>query len=643
MKDLSVIIVNYNVEYFLEQCLLSVRAALKEIDGEVIVVDNASVDGSLEMLAARFPEVHVIANKENTGFSRANNQGIHISEGRYVLLLNPDTIVEEDTFLKCVQTMDSDEVIGGLGVKMLDGSGRFLPESKRGLPTPEVALYKVTGLSSLFPRSRRFGRYHLGFLDENEDHDVDVLSGAFMFLRKSALDKVGLLDEEFFMYGEDVDLSYRITLGGYRNRYLSSGRIVHYKGESTKKGSLNYVMVFYNAMRIFARKHFSQKQAKAYSGFIELAIYARAGVSIIKRLFQALWHPLLDGILLWIGLEASAQLYSSQTGIELPEDLKVWALPLYSIIWVFSGYWSSSYDRPFKARPVILGVVNGAVLILILYALLPEEFRFSRFITLAGSFIATAVFALTRTVIHRFSGRANRASGRDRRFVVVGGEEERKRISSMMEGLGIPIEHIHEADVRQDVNDSLRYLRELVQVMDIHEVVFCAKDMKAQAIIEHMSALDQDQVEFKIAPPESMFIIGSNDRNDNGDLLGFQMNAITKRSNQRNKRSLDILLALLFIALSPILILWQKERATYLKNALQVLIGKASWVGYHPADQDHVRLPEISTGVLYPGMDKSMDSEQAHRINLIYAKDYSLNKDLDIIFTHWRWLGRQSS
>jgi len=212
----------------------------------------------------------------------------------------------------------------------------------------------------------------------------------------------------------------------------------------------------------------------------------------------------------------------------------------------------------------------------------------------------------------------------------------------MMEGLGIPPDHIHEADVRSEVEESLRHLSELVHVMNIHEVVFCAKDMKAQDIIEHMSALDQDQVEFKIAPPESMFIIGSNDRNDNGDLLGFQMNAITKRSNQRNKRSLDIILALLAILLSPLMLLMQKERTGYMNNVFYVLIGKASWVGYHPADSDHVRLPEISTGVLYPGMDKTMDSEQAHRINLIYAKDYSLNKDLDIIFTHWRWLGRNA-
>ena len=212
---LSVIIVNYNVEYFLEQCLSSVRRAMQGIEGEVFVVDNNSVDGSLKMLAQKFPEVKVIANKENLGFSRANNQAIRVSTGEYVLLLNPDTVVEDDTFSKCIAFMDAHPDAGGLGVKMVDGKGNFLPESKRGLPTPAAAFYKMFGLAKLFPHSKRFARYYMGHLPNDETNECEILAGAFMLMRREALDKVGLLDETFFMYGEDIDLSYRITQGGY--------------------------------------------------------------------------------------------------------------------------------------------------------------------------------------------------------------------------------------------------------------------------------------------------------------------------------------------------------------------------------------------------------------------------------------------
>ena len=237
---LSVIIVNYNVKYFLEQCLHSVQKALGKLEGEVWVVDNNSVDGSVEMVQQKFPTVKIIANTDNKGFSKANNQAIRQANGEYILLLNPDTVVEEDTFSKVIQFMDSHPEAGGLGVKMIDGSGKFLPESKRGLPTYDVAFYKIFGLSALFPKSKTFGRYHLGYLDDSKIHEVDILAGAFMLLRKSILEKTGLLDEDFFMYGEDIDLSYRILKAGAKNYYFPETRIIHYKGESTKKSSVNF-------------------------------------------------------------------------------------------------------------------------------------------------------------------------------------------------------------------------------------------------------------------------------------------------------------------------------------------------------------------------------------------------------------------
>ena len=218
---LSIIIVSYNVAYFLEQALLSVRAAIeeKEWEAEVFVVDNNSKDNSVELVRNQFPEVHLIANQENTGFSTANNQAIREAKGEYVLLLNPDTVVAEDTFEQVIEFMDAHEDAGGLGVKMIDGKGNFLPESKRGLPSPSVAFCKMFGLSKVFSKSETFNWYYLGHLDAGETQEVEVLAGAFMLMRKSVLDEIGLLDETFFMYGEDIDLSWRILQGGYKNYY----------------------------------------------------------------------------------------------------------------------------------------------------------------------------------------------------------------------------------------------------------------------------------------------------------------------------------------------------------------------------------------------------------------------------------------
>ena len=271
---LSVIIVNYNVKYYLEQCLESVRRASQGLPTEVFVVDNLSTDGSVEYLRERFPEVTFVANKENVGFARANNQAIRQSTGKYVLLLNPDTIVGEDTLHRFVEFMEAHPEAGGAGAYMLHVDGSFAPESRRGMPTPFVAFCKMSGLTALFPKSRLFGRYYMGYLDEREVNEIEVISGAYMMLRREALDKVGLLDEDFFMYGEDIDLSYRVVQGGWKNYFLPV-RMLHYKGESTVKNSYRYVYTFYEAMRLFFRKHYGH-YSWVISVPINLAIWAQS-------------------------------------------------------------------------------------------------------------------------------------------------------------------------------------------------------------------------------------------------------------------------------------------------------------------------------------------------------------------------------
>lgn len=286
---LSVIIVNYNVKYYLDQCIRSVLRAFEEMNtpAEIIVVDNHSADGSVDYLEQRYPQklfpmVRFVRSAHNLGFARANNIAIRQSRGEYVLLLNPDTIVGEDALKASVDFMDVHEDAGAVGVRMLGAQGRRAMESRRGLPTPMVSFFKMLGFCNRWPHHRLFGKYYMGYLPWDEPCQIEVVSGAYCMLRRKALDEVGLLDEDFFMYGEDIDLSYRVLKGGYHNYYLPVD-ILHYKGESTQKSSFRYVHVFYEAMLIFFRKHYSG-MTFLLSLPIKTAIYAKALMALVGML-----------------------------------------------------------------------------------------------------------------------------------------------------------------------------------------------------------------------------------------------------------------------------------------------------------------------------------------------------------------------
>ena len=253
---LSVVIVSYNVKYYLEQCLLSVQRALAGVDAEVIVIDNHSKDHTVESLSGRFPDVKFISSQHNLGFAKANNKAIRQSTGEYVLLLNPDTFVGEQTLRQAIDFMDAHPKAGAAGVKMLKCDGEAAMESRRGVPTPMTSFYKVVGLCRRYPMSHTFGKYYMSYLPWDKPSQIEIVSGAFCLLRRQALDQTGLLDETFFMYGEDIDLSYRLLKGGWENWYLPF-HVLHYKGESTQKSSFRYVHVFYGAMLIFFRKHYA--------------------------------------------------------------------------------------------------------------------------------------------------------------------------------------------------------------------------------------------------------------------------------------------------------------------------------------------------------------------------------------------------
>lgn len=644
---LSIVIVNYNVKYFLEQCLYAVIKAASKISSEIIVVDNDSVDGSCQMVSEKFPQVTLIANKENVGFSKANNQAIRISQGEYVLLLNPDTVVQEDSFSKIIAFMDRTPDAGGLGVKMIDGKGRFLPESKRGLPTPEVAFWKMFGFSRLFPHSKRFSRYHLGYLDNDRIHEVEVLAGAFMLLRRETLDKVGLLDEDYFMYGEDIDLSYRITQGGYKNYYFPETTIIHYKGESTKKGSINYVKVFYNAMIIFAKKHFSKGNARRYTLLITMAIYFRALLTLAGQFIKTAFLPLLDALFIYLGfaiLLPNWEAYKFERGYYPPEYLHV-AVPIYIVIWIGCIWINGGYRKNIRFARIFKGLLWGTLSILVFYSLIDESMRYSRALLLLGSGWAFMVLPFYRYLLYklRMAGLVLELD-KQKRVAVVAAEKESQRISNLIAHSGLKIDLVGFVSPNDSVHQHfylghIHQLAEIIRINRIDELIFSSEDIASHQIIRIMLDLSDLNIDYKIAPPESFSIIGSNSISTAGDLYVVHINSIAKEKNKKNKRALDLVISAVLLTFSPGLIWFAVSKSGYLRSISQVLSGNKSWVGYCPGSLNH--LPPIKKGILSPAslFSENIPEKKKDELNIIYAKDYRLMNDLEIVWRAWKNIG----
>lgn len=638
--ELSIVIVNYNVSNFLEQCLNSVFAALKSIPSEVFVVDNNSVDGSQEMLQHKFPYVQLIANTKNVGFSKANNQAIEISKGRFVLLLNPDTVVQEDTFESCLDYLTKNPEVGALGVRMLDGRGRFLPESKRGLPTPIVSFYKIFGFSKLFPKSKFFNRYSLGYLDELQNHEVDVLCGAFMFMRAAALEQVGLLDEAFFMYGEDIDLSYRIQLSGYKIMYFAETKIIHYKGESTKKGSLNYVFVFYKAMVIFAQKHFSKRYAKLFSIAIHLAIYLRASLSLLKRIFTQSAAILFDFSSNLLILTLLCQQWKVKQ-IEFPDWLVQWLVPGYIICWIFSAWLLGLYDTASPVKRIWKSTFFATLAILAFYALLPKEWQFSRLFILLGALTFISIFYLSRALMTIFkNGKIDLSPYPSKRFGILAQGPEFMRIKNLLEQTYPHIESIHQIAVQDSqisATININQLDEMLEVHRLNELIFSAKDLSSMHIIEIMVATSAAQLEYKIAQPDASYLIGSNSIDTAGAYYKLHFDALDQANNKRFKRVLDICCSIVLLATSPLTCWLFKRPKQFVFNMMGVVGSKYTLVGLQTEQQQRKFQKKSIVRPYYWHTDQQAEA------NLRYTKNYNVQTDLKSIARNYRLLDRQPS
>ena len=528
---LSIIIVNYNVEHFLHQCLKSIEKATKTIETEIFVVDNNSIDNSVNMLRKSFSYVNLILNNENQGFSKANNQAIKQANGKYILLLNPDTILQENTLVETISFLENNQNAGALGVKMIDGNGSFLPESKRSLPTPSIAFYKIFGLSNLFPKSKKFGQYHLNYIDENEICEIDVISGAFFMMRRKIIKEIGMLDETFFMYGEDIDLSYRIQKAGYKNFYFPKTSIIHYKGESTKKTSVNYIFMFYKAMIIFVKKHYVTKKAKPLILTINIAIFLRALISILKRFFIRLIQPLADALIIFLGIYYLQKIWATKYFLNenyYSDNFLQYAMPIYLFCWLLGVYMQNGYKKPTEPLKAAKGVIFGTIIILITYGLLPETLRYSRALILLGALWTIVTLTLFRYIVNSLT----KNNITFKRIGVVAEKEEYERITKIIKNSHPNIKFIGQINTDKKNIDSLGNIKQLNEVLKIHklnEIVFSAKDVDADEIMQHMSNIS-NHLSIKISPSESTFIIGSNSIHTQGDLYVLN-NDISKKNS----------------------------------------------------------------------------------------------------------------
>jgi GT2 family glycosyltransferase len=562
-------------------------------------------------------------------------------------------VVESDTFSKILSFMDETEDAGALGVKMVNGRGDFLPESKRSLPVPSVAFYKIFGLAKLFKNSQRFGKYHLTYLDVDEIHSVEVLSGAFMLLRKSVLDKIGLLDEDYFMYGEDIDLSHRIIKSGYKNYYYPFTRIIHYKGESTRKSSINYVFVFYRAMQIFAKKHFSHKNAALFSLLINFAIWFRASLSIAKRLLLKVLVPLLDYALIYAGILAIANYWEHsvlQPKASGFSDIYLFViLPIYALIWLIAMYLSNSYKKPVSFQKLNQGIVGGTIFILIVYSMLGEDYRFSRAIVVLGAAWAFLAVNFLRYIIQKLKLKSYPVGDRhSSRMLIVGDKQETDRVASLLNMTTVKRDFLGfincDSRAGKDIHfiGSISQLKNIIAIYQIGEVIFCSKNLSAKEIISLMADLQDTNLEYKIAPPESSYIIGSNSINISGDIYVLDINSVGKKENRRRKRCLDLFLSVFFFTISPIMLFVVKNPRLFFHNLFCCFSGKKTWVGYYPmSDEFQNKFPKLKKGVLTPADSfnlEQLNAETIQQINNLYARDYKLKNDLIIV---WKGLKRR--
>ena len=656
--DVSIIVVNYNVRDFLENALVSLQKASEGVEVEFFVVDNASDDGSVELVKQKFPNVTVIENRVNLGFAKANNQALHLAKGKLILLINPDTIVQEDTLRVLIKFFDQNQDVGMAGCKILNPDGSLQLACRRSFPTPWVAFCKMVGLSALFPNTKLFGRYNLTYLNPDESYEVDALSGSFMMLRREVYETVGDLDEDFFMYGEDLDWFFRIQRSGWKIYYVHATQIIHYKGESAKRSDFDEIKSFYQAMRLFVQKHLSHSIALRL--LLQIGIALRAALAFLGKAGRPILFAIIDSLGITVALLLGEFIWFGE-GFRFPE----YAYPIVFIVPVAiilsTLYFSGVYTyRKNSLSMTALSVVIG-YLILSSLTFFFKAYAFSRMVEVISGALTFLMLVGWRLIL-RYLGRSPQFGRRTllgRRTLIVGMgtsgvELLRKLRARVVDGydvvgfIDLNRQRLGEKVSGVQILGSVDNIGKIIRENKVSEVIFSTDALPYRDILSVIGRSRERAVNYRLFPTSLEVIIGKTNIDQLGDipLVDIEYN-IDKPINRFSKRAFDLVvsvLLLIFVYLFVFLrkVLSRRELSKSNRKILQVprvLVGEWTVVGrpeYDPGPSQNgamnLYLGKVGlTGLVQVNFHDDLTNEEIEKYNLFYAKNQSLVLDFEIL------------
>ncbi len=679
---LSVIIVNYNVKEFLANCLQSVKVASKGLDTECIVVDNASTDGSETFLKSRFPGVRYIFNEENLGFGKANNQAIREAKGKYMLLLNPDTILSEDTLRILIRHMENNPKCGACGCKIVNPDGSYAPESRRTVPTISTALFKAMGLNTLFPESRLFGRYYESWKDENEPGEIEVLSGSFMFFRGSAIKEAGGFDERFFMYAEDIDLCYRVRKNDWRIDYVPETSIIHYKGESSKQNNMQYVRHFNRSLYLFFEKHYSSRYSSFFRLLVFMAIFFRSMISMVAVFTKKHRFVIYDLLLLNLALLISYAARFNFDPVEISNRVRFEFLSLNLILSVLYLVYGQIFGIINKHRYSVIGSLKAVVMsfaTLALIAFFARGLAFSRIIFAVSGFLGFLSVAFLRILRLNISRDSVSARGRfNTPGILIAGVNEKTPdlVKKILSDAGkqkkiLGIIHQEKWNGKTEIEGvavigSVKQLPELIKATEADQVYYLTDALSFGEIMRSLEKIKHLEAESKIVSSDVNFLLGKANVEYLDDIAVVEADMSFLNPVQRIlKRAFDIVLSLSgVLLLTPFVIFgWIFNRnksgsipcydgkkmtsMTLLKPVqrykwinrwlclLQVLSGKISFTGSDinkvESNGQSYKFKSGLTGYWQLNKNGNQRADNRQRFDLYYLQNYSVWFDVDIL------------
>ncbi len=647
--DLSIIIVNYNVKEFLQNLIHSIEKASSTITKEIIIIDNASDDGSVDFIKEKFPYVKLNANQNNLGFGKANNIGLKEVRGKYILLINPDTIVAEDTFEKMIRFFENNPDAGLAGCKILNPDGTLQLACRRSFPGPWTSFTKVTGLSTFFNKSKIFARYNLTYLDENQTYEVDAISGSFMMMRRKVYDKVGGFDEQFFMYGEDLDFCYRVQKAGFKVYYVHSTQIIHYKGESTKRSSLDETKVFYSAMHLFVKKHLSS--SLLVSLILRSAIAVRSVFAFLGVKKLIVLSLILDFIFFDLCLLGAEKIYhnlsnwSGFPGFAIPIVYTVPALIQIFVSFVIGNY---KKDKLSVSKTILSILISLPILTSLTFFF--KDFAFSRaivLITYAFLFVVLSSWRIVFKII--FKSGLTDDNLKQKRTLIVGMEESAIQIGkkikkkktdrrSIIGLIGFSNKNIGDKIDAFEVIGTDQNIKRVIRENKINEIIFSSGELSYNKMMEIVGKCREENVEFKIVGSNLDFIVGKTAVTMLDDMPVIELNNNISQPQLRFIKTLfdysivipSLFLLYPFIFFKSKLAQAQSDFTKFVLGFPKVLIGKASLVGPRASEtqKDNFLGKSGLTGYWYI---ETEDLEELEKINFYYAKNQNIWLDIEII------------